>query len=210
MNESAIRNEIVEMGKRLFLKGFVAANDGNISARVSRDEMIITPTGVSKGFMDVEDLVKVRISTGEVVEGLGKPSSETRMHLAVYQRRDDVRAVVHAHPPVATGFAVAGLVFDKVTLPEAVLGLGRVALTEYATPTTEQVAKVVIEKIDYHDVLLLANHGALTVGSTVTQAYFRMETLEQVAKITWVARLLGNENALTHAQQQELYRIRQR
>ncbi len=208
MNEDAVRREIVEIGKRMFMREMVAANDGNISAKVSDDIIIITPTGVSKGFMDPEDMIRVDLATGKVVEGELKPSSEMAMHLAVYRCRPDVGAIVHAHPPTATGFALAGMGFDEPALPEAVIGLGRVALVAYATPGTEEVPAAVKTEIMGSDVLLLANHGALSVGENVLQAYFRMESLEQVAKITLTARLLGNVNALTQEQTQRLFSIR--
>lgn len=210
MSDNNVRKEIVEIGRRLFLKDYVASNDGNISVKISENEILITPTGVSKGFMDEKDMVLVRLSDGKVLGGDLKPSSELAMHLVVYRNRPDVLAMVHAHPPVATGFSVAGISFDEVSLPEAVLGLGKIELTEYATPTTEQVPAVVLEKIEGSNALLLANHGALTVGDSLMQAYYRMETLEQVARITLVARLLGNENLLSEAQKKELWAIRQR
>lgn len=210
MNEIALRREIVEIGKRMFMREMVAANDGNISAKVSDDIIIITPTGVSKGFMDPQDMIRVGLSTGKVLQGGLKPSSEMAMHLAVYRCRPDVQAIVHAHPPIATGFALAGIGFNEVALPEAVIGLGRIALVNYATPGTEEVPAAVKTEIMGSDVLLLANHGALSVGETVTQAYFRMESLEQVAKITLTARLLGNVNVLTREQKEKLFSIREK
>lgn len=210
MNENAIRREIVEVGKRLFQRDMVAANDGNISVRVSDTTVLITPTGVSKGYMDTQSLLRVNIADGKVLNGNGKASSETPMHLTIYRNRPDVMAVVHAHPPTATGFAVAGIAFDDIALPEAVLGLGNVALTDYATPTTNEVAQVVLDKIKCSDVLLLANHGAVAVGDSLTQAYFRMESLEQVAKITLTARLLGNVNLLNTEQQSRLFDLREK
>lgn len=209
MNENVLRREIVEIGKRLFQREYVASNDGNISVRISDTIILITPTGVSKGFMEPQDMVKVDIDTGKVLHGNLRPSSEIAMHLAIYQCRPDVKAIVHAHPPTATGFAVAGIAFDDVALPEAVIGLGRIALTRYATPGTDEVPQAVKEKIMCSDVLLLANHGAIAIGETITQAYYRMESLEQVAKITLTARLLGNVNVLNGEQQTKLFSIRE-
>lgn len=206
-NESTYRNEIIEVGKRLYLKDFVASNDGNISIRIADDEILITPTGVSKGQMTADQLLKVD-RTGKVITGFMKPTSEMKMHLAVYRCRGDVKAIVHAHPPTATGFAVSGYTFDKVTLPEVIFNLGRIELSEYGTPTTDQVPRTVEKKIRSCDVLLLANHGALTVGKDVMEAYYRMETLEAVAKITLVTRILGRENVLSDSQTQELYDIK--
>lgn len=205
--ESSLRNEIVEIGKRLYMKDFVASNDGNISCRLSGDELLITPTGVSKGFMSPDQILKVDYN-GNVISGFMKPTSEMKMHLAVYRCRPDVKAVVHAHPPTATGFAVAGIGFERITLPEVIFNLGKIELSEYGTPTTEKVPEAVEKKIGCCDALLLANHGALTVGDDVRDAYYKMETLEAVAKITFVARTLGNENALSDIQVKELYNIR--
>ena len=208
MNENALKREIVDIGKRLFQREFVAANDGNISVRISEKTILITPTGVSKGFMDPQDMIKVDIESGKVISGKARPSSEMAMHLAIYECRPDVQAVVHAHPPTATGFAVAGMSFDDIALPEAVIGLGRIELASYATPGTSEVPQAVKEKIMCSDVMLLANHGAVAVGDSLIQAYYRMESLEQVAKITLTAKLLGNVNVLNEEQQAKLFSIR--
>lgn len=208
MNENILRREIVQIGKRMFDREFVAANDGNISVRLSETLILITPTGVSKGFMEPQEMIKVDLDSGKVLQGGAKPSSEMAMHLAIYKCRPDVHAIVHAHPPTATGFAVAGIDFDAIALPEAVIGLGRIALTDYATPGTSEVPEAVKQKIMCSDVLLLANHGALSVGKNLTEAYYRMESLEQVAKITLTARLLGNVNVLNEEQQSKLFSIR--
>lgn len=208
-NESMYRNEIIEVGKRLYFKDFVASNDGNISIRISENEILITPTGVSKGFMSADQILKVDMQ-GSVITGFMKPTTEMKMHLAVYRNRKDVNAIVHAHPPTATGFAVSGYTFDKVTLPEVIFNLGKIELSEYGTPTTEQVPVAVEKKISNCDALLLANHGALTVGKNVMEAYYRMETLEAVAKITLVTKIIGKENVLNDSQIRELYDIRER
>lgn len=207
IDESKLRHEIIEVGRRLYQKGFVASNDGNISLRISENEILITPTGVCKGDMSPEQILKVD-KAGNVLSGFMKPTSEIKMHLAVYKKRNDVRGVVHAHPPKATAFAVAGLEFDRITLPEVVFSLGRIFLTEYGTPSTEQVPKAVEMHICSADALLLANHGALTVGSSVFDAYYKMETLEHFASITIYARLLGGEKALNEKQTEELYKVR--
>lgn len=206
-DEARLREEIVEAGKRLYKKGFVAANDGNVSARLDGGRILITPSGVCKGDMDPGMLVVVD-GDGKVLSGRLKPSSEMKMHLAVYRIRDDVRAIVHAHPPKATAFAVAGLPLDKLTLPEVVFSLGSVAFSEYGTPSTKQVPEAVVRVIGDAGAVLLANHGALTVGAGVMDAYFRMETLEHFAAITLYARLLGGERELSPKEEGELIRIR--
>ena len=206
-DEARLREEIVEAGKRLYKKGFVAANDGNVSARLDGGRILITPSGVCKGDMDPGMLVVVD-GDGKVLSGRLKPSSEMKMHLAVYRIRDDVKAIVHAHPPKATAFAVAGLPLDKLTLPEVVFSWGRVAFSEYGTPSTKQVPEAVVRVIGDAGAVLLANHGALTVGAGVMDAYFRMETLEHFAAITLYARLLGGERELSPKEEGELIRIR--
>ena len=207
MDESKLRQDIVEVGKRLYNKGFVASNDGNISIRTSEREILITPTGVSKGYMSPSDILKVDLD-GNVISGFLKPTSEMKMHLAVYRKRPDVKGIVHAHPPKATAFAVAGIRFDRITLPEVVFSLGYISLTEYGTPSTYEVPRSVEQHIDNSDALLLANHGALTVGKDVFDAYYKMETLEHFSSISLYARLLGGEKALDEKQTEELFRIR--
>ena len=206
-DETRLREEIVEAGRRLYKKGFVAANDGNVSVRLDGGRILITPSGVCKGDMDPGMMVVVD-GDGKVLSGRLRPSSEMKMHLAVYRIRDDVKAIVHAHPPKATAFAVAGLPLDKLTLPEVVFSLGSVAFSEYGTPSTKQVPEAVVRVIGDAGAVLLANHGALTVGAGVMDAYFRMETLEHFAAITLYARLLGGERELSPKEEGELIRIR--
>ncbi len=204
-----IKKEICEIGKRIYNKGFVAANDGNITVKVGENEFWATPTGVSKGYMTPDMLIKVN-ADGKVLEGTWKPSSELKMHLRVYKERPDVRAVVHAHPPTATGFAIARIPLDKYTMPEAVIFLGSVPIAEYGTPSTEEIPDAVSKYLQNHDAVLLENHGALTVGGDLTTAYFKMETLEFFAKISLVARQLGGEKELNCEQVGKLMDIRKK
>lgn len=207
MHIEDIRNEIVEAGKRLYLKNFVASNDGNISVRLSHNQVMITPSGVSKGYMKPEDMLIVDMD-GKVLSGDKKPSSEMKMHLEVYKVREDVNAIVHAHPQKATAFAVARLSFDRITLPEVVFSLGLISVAEYGTPTTDILPRKVVEKIGNVDALLLQNHGALTVGKDAMDAYYKMETLEHFCAISLYARMLGGEKALDEVEAQKLYQIR--
>lgn len=207
MFEREIKEQILEAGKRMYEKGFVAANDGNISARVDENSFLITPTGICKGDLKAEQIIKVDAS-GKVIYGDLKPTSEMKMHMAVYNLRRDVTAIVHAHPKKATAFAVAGLPLNKLTLPEVIFTLGRISLSEYGTPSTDQVPRAVEKVIANSDAVLLANHGALTVGSSVMDAYFKMETLEHFAAITMHARALGGERELNPEEEKELFRIR--
>jgi len=202
------RNDIVEVGRRLYQKGFVAAADGNISIRMSEDRILTTPTGLNKGRLGPEDLV-VTDMRGTRLYGRREPSSELEMHLVMYHERPDIGAVVHAHPAHASGFAVAGIALDQPLLSEVILTLGTVPLAEYGTPTTPELAEAV-RPFAASDGILLANHGALTVGADVFAAYDRMETLEHSAHIYVVARTLGTERPLSEEHVTKLRRIRDR
>lgn len=191
--EARLRADVAEVGRRLYAKGFVAGNEGNVSVRVG-ERIYVTPGGVCKGFLEPGDVV-VTDPEGRPT-GDARPTSEILMHAAVYRRRPDVGAVVHAHPPVATGFAVAGLPLDRPFLAEPVVTLGPVPLVPFGTPSTSDLAGQVADAIFSANALLLANHGALTVGETLWRAWERMETLEQFARIALVARLLGGQKEL--------------
>ncbi|MFC1849613.1 class II aldolase/adducin family protein [candidate division CSSED10-310 bacterium] len=205
--ESESRALFVELGRRLYQRGFVAANDGNISVRLSPDWILATPTGVSKGFMSVDQMVLVNLVNGEW-KGILKPSTEIRMHRAIYLARHDVRAVVHAHPPIATAFSVAGIPLDQSILAEVIVSIGTIPIAEYHTPSTQEFADHVAYCIQKYEAILLANHGAVTVGKDLEQAFFRMETLEHYAHISWIVRQLGSENVLSFNQVRELMALR--
>ena len=162
--EDAFRADIVEVGRRMYARGYVASNDGNISIRLDDSTILTTPKSVSKGFMTPDMMVVVDLD-GKKIRGTRDASSELLMHLEVYQNRPDVRAVVHAHPPTATGFAVAGIPLDRAVLAEVVTTLGSIPIAEYGTPSTPELPAAVRKYIKAHDGLLLANHGALTVGA---------------------------------------------
>lgn len=209
MSESTLRSDIVELGRRLYERGYVASNDGNISVRLDAGRLLTTPTGVSKGFMS-PDMMIVTDMTGRKVSGTREPSTEILMHLAVYELRPDVRAVVHAHPPTATGFAVAGIALDRAVLAEVVTTLGSIPIAPYGTPSTHELADGVRQFIRAHDGLLLANHGAITVGGDLHSAYYKMETVEHFARISLVARLLGRETLLSRDEVDRLQALRGR
>jgi L-fuculose-phosphate aldolase len=185
----------------------VASNDGNISARLGGGKFLITATGVCKGDLTDDQILTVD-EDGNVLAGSLKPTSEMKMHLAVYKERANVMAIVHAHPPKATAFAVARVPLNQVTLPEVVIMLGTIPLCEYGTPSTEELPATVVKHIHEGDALLLSNHGALTVGGTVMEAYFNMETLEHFAGITLNARILGGEHILTLEETDKLKNVR--
>lgn len=207
--EAEHRADIVEVGRRLWQRGYVAANDGNISVRLSENEVLATPTETSKGFLRPEDLAKVDLE-GRLLAGERQPSSEIQLHLAVYQERADVCGVVHAHPPTATGFAAAGVALEDPLVTEIVLTLGGIPLTGYATPSTEEVPAVVRPHLQDHDAFLLANHGVLALGRDVFAAYYRLETVEHFAQIALVARQLGGGRLLPPERVRELVEIRER
>ncbi len=208
MSDFEAKKLIVDIGKRVYNKNFVAANDGNISVRVGPNTIWCTPTGVSKGFMTQDMMVKMDLS-GKILSGRSKPSSEVKMHLKVYNENPDTNAVVHAHPPVATSFAIAGISLEKPISPEAVVLLGRVPLAPYATPGTQEVPDSIAPFCkDYHAVLL-ANHGALTWGRDLTEAYFRMESLEHYALMLMnTTNIINKSNELDCGQIADLMEIR--
>ena len=209
-NERAAREEICEIGRRVWQREYVAANDGNISVRLNEREILCTPTGVSKGYL-TPDMLCVIDRSGKVLKGNLNPSSEIKMHRDFYDARPDVRAVCHAHPIVATGFAVAGIPLDRCTLPEVVITLGSVPLVKYGVPGTDELTVDILENyVQDYDAFLLANHGVVTVGQSLMNAYYKMETVEHFAKITLVARQLGNENVFSPPRAQELVDARAR
>src|SRR5688572_14354306 len=205
--EELIRADIVEVGRRLYARGFVASNDGNVSVRLDDRRLITTPKSVSKGFMTPDMMVVVDYD-GNKLAGDREASSELPMHLEIYRNRPDVNAVVHAHPPIATGFAVAGIPLTRAVLAEVVTTLGSIPIAEYGTPSTSELPAAVRKYIKAHDGLLLANHGAVTCGTTVTTAYYKMETIEHFAKISLVARLLGREHLISREEVERLQGLR--
>ena len=206
-HEEQLRAGIVEIGRRFHARAYVASNDGNISVRVGDDLLLTTPKGMSKGFMTPDMMVTTDLE-GQKVAGDRDPSSELLMHLAVYQNRPEVKAVVHAHPPAATGFAVAGIPLDRAVLAEVVTTLGSIPIADYGTPSTPEMADAVSKYIKAHDGLLLANHGALTIGTELFAAYYKMETIEHFARISLVARLLGRERVLSREEVMRLQDLR--
>jgi len=209
LSEFEARRDIVEIGRRLWQRGYVASNDGNISARLDADRILVTPSGLSKGFLSTTDLVVVT-PDGRKLSGELEPTSELPLHLSVYSRRGDVAGIVHAHPPVATGYAVARVPLAQCILPEVVLTLGSVPTADYATPSTSAVAESIARYIDDYSAILLANHGALAVGRALYEAYFRMETIEHFAQIALTARQLGGASPLTPGEIEDLASIREK
>jgi L-fuculose-phosphate aldolase len=209
VNEYEIKKQICEIGKRIYNKGMVASNDGNISVKIGENEFLCTPTGVSKGFMTPEYICKVD-RDGKVLQANAgfKPSSEIKMHMRVYKERPDVQSVVHAHPLYATSFAIAGIPLTEPIMPEAVIALGCVPIAEYGTPSTEEIPDAVSKYLQHYDAVLLANHGALSFSDSLLSAYHKMESLEFYAQLLYQSKVLGGPKQLTDAQVQRLYEIR--
>ena len=189
-SDAQAKAEILDAGRKIYQRGLVAANDGNLSVRVGDNALWVTPTGVSKGAMTEDMLVKLSLD-GTVLEGTRKPSSETKMHLRIYQENPAVRAGVHAHPPAATAFAAAGLPLDRPVLQEAVVQLGTVPVAPFALPGSQAVADSVAPYCQAYRALLLEYHGAVTWGTSMEQAHYRLECLEQLATVTLHLRTLG-------------------
>lgn len=206
LNRSEIASQIVLASHRVYQRGYVTATDGNLSARLPNGNILVTPASLNKGQVGDSDLVEVTAS-GTPVTLSRKASSELSMHLFVYERRPDIKAIVHAHPPHATGFATARIPLPEALLPEVILGLGSIPLAEYATPSTEEVSASLAPFVTKANAVLLANHGVVTFGTTVEEAYFRMEKVEHASHILFVARMLGGEKSLTEAELQRLRAI---
>jgi L-fuculose-phosphate aldolase len=200
---------ILHVARRMYERGYVAANDGNVSVRLSDDRLLVTPTGMSKGFMARSDLVVTNMA-GEKLGGKREPTSEIRMHLRAYELRDDVGAVVHAHPPYATAFAVAGIPLSECVLPEVIVSLGSVPLAHYGTPTTEEIPRSIESVVTKSDAFLLRNHGVMTVGPDALNAYHKLETVEHFAEISFIARHLGSVSPLEHEEVRKLFELRER
>lgn len=209
MNISELKDQVCDICHKMWQLGWVAANDGNVSVKLDDGTFLVTPTGISKSFITPEKLLIVA-KDGTIIEGVEgyKPSSEIKMHFRCYEERDDVGAVVHAHPPAATGFAVAHVPLDRYTMIESVITIGSVPVTPYGTPSTHEVPDAITPYLQEHDVMLLENHGALAVGCDLITAYYRMETLELWAKISINATILGGEKEISPENIERLCRMR--
>ncbi len=207
--EREYREDILQIGRLMFQKGWVAANDGNISIRLDAERILATPTGMCKGMMDADDLI-VLDPHGNKISGHRERTTEINMHLTIYDLRPDVRAVVHAHPPVATGFATAGRPLNLALLPEVIIAFGCVPIAAYGLPGTTELTEPMKPLIPHHNALLMANHGSVCYGEDVFQAYFRMETVEHSARIQLVAELLGGPHVLPRSEVGKLLDSRMR
>lgn len=210
MTEKQAKKAIIDIGQRMYVRNFVAANDGNISIKTGENEVWATPTGVSKGFMKKRMLVKVDLD-GNLLEGTYKPSSELKMHLRAYKENPDIRSVCHAHPPICTCFAIAGIPLDTPVLAEAVITLGDVPIAPYAELGTEEVPAVIAPYCHTHNGVLLANHGAVTWAEDAYAAYYRLESMEYYANILMITdKILEKQNKLEPEQITRLLDMRKK
>lgn len=201
-----IKKQLVEICHKVHEKGFVAATDGNVSVRLEKNKILCTPTAIPKEQIKTSDLIVISLD-GEIISGKRRPSTEIKMHLAIYQNRDDVNAVIHAHPVYATAFASSRLALDIPFLPEVILSIGKVPVCEYSTPSTNEVVESILPFIKKTNLLLLQNHGAVTYGKNLSEAYYLLEKLEQTAKIFSVAMGFNGVRPLTKKQIEKLYQI---
>jgi L-fuculose-phosphate aldolase len=208
-SEAEYRDDLVQICHLIYEKGWVAMNDGNLSIRMEDDRLLCTPTMISKGRVTHDDVIVCDMD-GKKVQGQRERTSEIAMHITVYEKRPDVKAVVHAHPPVATGFATAGRALDKALLPEVVIQLGAVPLAAYGLPGTAALSDGMMPYIDNYDAILLENHGCTCWGSDLWQAYYRMEMVEHFARITFVAEMIGGAKLLPRAEVEKLFEARAR
>jgi len=207
-NENCIREEICRIGKMLHERGFVAATDGNISVRLGPELVLCTPTSLCKGMMQPEDLVLVDMN-GCPQNGSRHPSTELGMHLLFYSLRPEVRAVVHAHPTTATGFAAAGLSLEEPLIAEVVVAFGKIPLARYGAPGTQELAEALRPLVPQHDAILMAHHGVVTCGHDLLKAYMNMECVEHYAKVALVARQLGPTKPLSPDDVRKLMQARE-
>ena len=203
------KQEIVEVGRRLYDNGYIVSSDGNVSARISEDRVVARPTGLCKGTLSPDDLCILDIE-GNQISGRLRPSSEIGMHYFLYRERPDIAAVVHAHPPTATAFSIADIPLTDCVLPEVIITLGSIPTASYGTPGGPEISEPIKQYVKEYDAYVLENHGATTIGSDVMNAYFKMETMEQFARILFIARQLGGVNVLDREQVGKLLKIRDR
>lgn len=208
-NLEKLKIEIVEVGNRLYQRNFIAANNGNISCRLGKDKILITPGGVNKGFMKAEDLV-ITDMEGKLLAGHCKPSSEILMHLTIYKNRFDVQSVCHAHPVFATTFACSKKSINSPLLADIIIGMGKIAEIKFAAPGSRKLSENLLPYLKEYDVFLLANHGAVTVANSITSAHNKMQSLEQYAHIRFLVEQLGNSDQLNKEQIQDLIQLRKK
>lgn len=207
-DEKALREEIVKVGRLMYERGLVIGTDGNVSARLSPDLILVTASGLCKGMMEPDQLIVMDMEGRKVGGGNLRPTSETPMHLEAYRRRPDISAVVHAHPPITVALSIAGISLKECMLPEVIVSVGLIPTTQYATPSSAENKTAIEGLIAGHNGIVLQRHGALTVGSSPLEAFYRMETVEQMARVTFMLQLLGKGRPLPMAEVEKLLAYR--
>lgn len=202
-----LRQEIIYYSKLCHDNKFLSATDGNISARTINGYILTTAANTCKGLITLKDIIKTEIS-GEIIQGRGKISTEYKLHKFIYEQRKDVNAVIHTHPKFVTAFAAAGITIDKIVFPEIYLFFGKIPLAKYATPSTDEMPESIAPYVKDYDAIMLANHGLVTFGKTLEDAYFKTEKVEHIAEVSFYARMLGGANELTNEQVMKLDEIK--
>ena len=204
----SLQSEIIYYSKLCYRNKFLSATDGNISIRTKENHIFTTASHTCKGFLTAKDIIKVDIE-GKIIQGKGKISTEFKLHKYIYQQRKDINAVIHSHPKFITAFASAGIALDKIVFPEIYLFFGKIPLAKYATPSTDEVPQSIAKFVKDYDAVMLANHGLVTFGKTLEEAYFKTEKVEHIAEVSFYAKMLGGEKTLTKAQVKKLDKIRE-
>jgi L-fuculose-phosphate aldolase len=205
----SLKSEIIHYSRLCYKKNFLSAKDGNLSVRTGKNFILTTATNVCKGKLIEKNLIKVDFN-GKRISGSGEISSEFKLHKYIYEKRKDVNAVIHTHPVFATAFAAAGIALDKPVYPEVYIFFGKIPLAKYATPSTDEVPASIKRFVTYYDAILLSNHGLVTFGKTLEDAYFKTEKVEHAAEISFYSRMLGGEKVLTETQVKKLDKIKKR
>lgn len=208
-NTFKLKQDICEIGRRIYNRGFAAANDGNITVRISENEVLCTPTMTCKGFMKPDDIATIDMN-GTQIAGRKKRSSEALLHLEIMKQRPDVKSVVHCHPPHATAFAVAREPIPQCVLPEVEVFLGETPITKYETPGGQEFANTVLPFVDKTNVIILANHGTVSYGETVERAYWWTEILDSYCRILMLSKQLGNVEYLNYEKSRELLDLKEK
>lgn len=203
----SLKSEIIHYSRLCYKNNFLSAKDGNISVRTHKNCILTTATGICKGKLNEKNLIKIDFK-GKKISGKGAASSEFKMHRYIYEQRKDVKAVIHTHPVFATAFAAAGIALDKPVYPEIYIFYGKIPLAKYATPSTDEVPSSIEPFVRDYDAILLANHGLVTYGKTLEDAYLKTEKVEHIAEISFYAQLLGGEKVLTKTQLKKLDNIK--
>ncbi len=207
--EWELKEQICEVGRLIWQRGYIAANDGNLSVRLNENEVLVTPTLVSKGFMKPEDIITIDLQ-GRKIKGEKKQSSEIQLHLGIYKNRPDIHGIVHCHPPHAVAFAIARVALPKCILPEMEVFIGEIPIAPYANPGTEDFYQSVHPYVQHHTALILTNHGTVTYGKDIIDAYYKTEQVDQYCRVLLLARQIGEWNQMTFDAMEHIFKVKER